>query len=188
MEQKILTVGFVNNVQIQIYENDSKLVPIKPICEAMDIDPDSQRKRINEDPILGSVAVLNPSTGKDGKTYQMQCLPIKYVFGWLFRIDSRNVKEEARETLIKYQMQCYDILYDYFAGYADFVEKKQQRIEYYLSKLDDARVKFSTARDYMNGVKEELNSTRKMNYQDYKDGIGQMGIFDEEETEQTRTS
>lgn len=188
MEQKILTVGFVNNVQIKIIEEDIKLVPVKPICDALGITSNTQIERIKSDPILGRTSRLSLSVGADGKSREMFCISLKHSFGWLIKIDSREVKEEVRDTVLMYQEQCYDILYDYFAGYADFVEKKQQRIEYYLSKLDDARVKFSTARDYMNGVKEELNSTRKLNYQDYKAGNGQMGIFDEEETEQTSIS
>jgi hypothetical protein len=110
------TIGFVRGVGIKVIVDDEELVPVKPICEALGIDYPTQFTRLKEDPILSSVVGLNPTTGKDGKTYEMQCLPIKYVFGWLFRIDSRNVKEEAKSTLLEYQLICYDVLYNYFHG------------------------------------------------------------------------
>jgi hypothetical protein len=117
------TIGFVNAVGIRIYENGEKLVPIKPICEALAVDYSSQLQRIKEDPILSLFVRLNPSIGKNGKTYQMQSLPIKYIFSWLIKINSRNVKEEAKEALVKYQKECYDLLYSYFTNYMDYVSK-----------------------------------------------------------------
>jgi P22_AR N-terminal domain len=87
-----------------------------------DIDAKSQRDSIQSHPIIGSVGVQNPSTGSDGKTYEMLCLPLKYVFGWLFSIDARKVKPEAAESVIKYQEIVYNVLYDKF-----FLEPSQQK-------------------------------------------------------------
>ena len=75
--KKIFTI---NNVDIVV--TDDNLVPIKPICEALGVDNEGQRQRIERDEILTSVAFMTKATGKDGKTYDMIALPIKYVFGW----------------------------------------------------------------------------------------------------------
>jgi len=180
MNSIVVMLGVVNGQQISVIQNGQKLVPIKPICDALDIDMESQRKRINEDPILSSTTVLSTAVAADGKNREMQCLPLKYVFGWLFRIDSRNVKEEARETVINYQMACYDLLYDYFAGYAEFVEVKQKYVEQLLEKLDGARKQFHSAKEYMGGVQSELNEVRKWTFDSYKLDSAQLGIFDNE--------
>ena len=78
---------------------------------------------------MSSVTVLSTATGSDGKQYEMVTIPFEFVFGWLFRIDSQNVKEESREALIKYQLECYHTLYRHFTSQAEFIEKKQMLVE-----------------------------------------------------------
>lgn len=113
----------INEVEISFpTQDDIVFVPIKPICEVLGIDAKSQRDSIQNHPILGSVGVQNPSTGSDGKTYEMLCLPLKYIFGWLFSIDARKVKPEASEAVMKYQEIVYNVLYDKF-----FLEPSQQK-------------------------------------------------------------
>ena len=181
MEQKIITVGFVNDVQILIYENGEKLVPIKPICEALGIDMESQRKRINEDPILGSTTVLSTVVAGDGKIRKMQCLPVKYVFGWLFRIDSRNVKEEAREKLLRYQNQCYDILYNYFTAYMRYVQDRQVIIDQKMSIWQSARLNFKNTKSIMDKAWDDFNKAKKLTFEEYQALGGQFNLFDEPE-------
>ncbi|UBM58211.1 phage antirepressor N-terminal domain-containing protein [Marinilongibacter aquaticus] len=178
MEQLEITLGIVNGSEIKVIQNEEKLVPIKPICEALGVASNKQIGKIKDDPILGLVETLGVSTGKDGKSYQMQCLPLKYVFGWLFRIDSRNVKEEAKETVIAYQMMCYDLLYDYFAGYADYVETKQQKIEKYLKMAEAARMNFRTAKDRLATIEKGLKEARGVTFEEYKAANGQYDIFE----------
>lgn len=113
----------INEVEISFpKQGETILVPIKPVCEVLGIDAKSQRDSIQNHPILGSVGVQNPSTGSDGKTYEMFCLPLKYFFGWLFSIDARKVKPEASEAVIQYQEKVYDVIYEKF-----FLEPVQQK-------------------------------------------------------------
>lgn len=53
METKIITR--VNNVDI-VSTSDEQLVPIRPICEALGIDANGQKQRIERNEILGPVA------------------------------------------------------------------------------------------------------------------------------------
>jgi len=183
MEAIIQTIGNVNGTEIQISVNGEKLVPVKPICEALGIDYSGQLQKLKEDPILASVMGLSPTTGKDGKTYEMQCLPLKYSLGWLFRIDSRNVKESAREAVLKYQILCYDVLYDYFAGYADYVETKQNKIETILKMREDASLHFRTAKDKLQAIEKNLKGARGVTYESYKASNGQFNIFGDDDSE-----
>ena len=60
----------VNDVFIQLVEDsESKLIPVKPICEAIGVDFEGQRQRIERDEILNSVAFITKATGADGKQY-----------------------------------------------------------------------------------------------------------------------
>lgn len=91
-------------------------VAIKPICSALGVSYSGQFERIKRDEILGELFVLARTTGADGKQYEMQCLPLEFVFGWLFSIDHKQVKEDAREAVLAYKKECYKILYDHFNG------------------------------------------------------------------------
>ena len=59
--------------------------------------------KIQSHPILGSTGVLSTLVASDGKAREMYCIPFEFVFGWLFTINPANVKEESKESLIKYQ-------------------------------------------------------------------------------------
>ena len=113
MNTKIITR--VNNVDI-VATSDEQLVPIRPICEALGVDFAGQSAKLKEHPILSSTVDLRSMVAADGKNREMLCLPIRYVFGWLFTINPFNVNEDARETLVTYQHECYDALYHHFFG------------------------------------------------------------------------
>ena len=63
---------------------------------------------------FSSVIMEIMTTGKDGKQYQMLCLPLKKLFGWLMTVSPNKVKPELRDTVIKYQEECDDVLWDYW--------------------------------------------------------------------------
>ena len=117
-ETNRLSIGRINGVEIYAVKSDdgSILVPVKPICAALGVDDRAQREKINDDEDLSSVGVLSTSTGADGKSYEMLCLPEKFVYGWLFTINPKNVASAARESVRKYRRKCYTVLYDYFNG------------------------------------------------------------------------
>lgn len=84
-------ISNINGVDIVTVDRDGEIfVPIKPICEAIGIDVESQRDKIQADEILNSVAVFCTATGADGKQYEMHCLPLRYTYGWLFTINPKR--------------------------------------------------------------------------------------------------
>lgn len=110
----------VNDIQIECpyhKENQQHYVAMKPICEALGIDFSSQLKRTKRDyEFLSGMVIYMTTTGGDGKQYSMACLPLKYVFGWLFTIDEETVKPEAKNAIKRYKIECYDALYQHFTG------------------------------------------------------------------------
>ena len=124
-----LTIARINNVDVvSVVKNNEILVPIKPICVALGIDARSQRSKIERHPILSSTGVIMTSVAEDGKRREMMCLPIEYVFGWLFTIDSNSVSEYVRHNVLRYQKECYHALYAHFVG-ASKREREQNQIE-----------------------------------------------------------
>lgn len=183
MKTQTRTVAVINESKILVIENGQKLVPIKPICEALGIDAKTQRTKIQEDEILNSVGVLSTSTGADGKQYEMFCIPFKYVFGWLFTIKPANVKEEAREAVMEYKKKCYDVLYQSFTDSQEFLEAKQNLVEEKLNELEDLTNNFKSARNQMYEKRKELNQVRELTIEAWLANNRQLTIFDYHESE-----
>lgn len=145
-----------------------KLVPIKPICEALGIDIESQRKKIKEHPILSSTAVLSTVVASDGKAREMYCIPFEFVFGWLFTINPANVKEESKESLIKYQQECYHVLYEYFSSYASFVNQKQKRQAEDWARIQILKKEFHEAKNKLAKATKQMNMTVDYSFEQWK--------------------
>lgn len=127
----------INGTEIFITNNgNEKIVAIKPICTALGVDYSRQLKKVKEDEILNSVMGVTPSTGADGKTYEMVFLPLKYIFGWLFTINPENVNPEIKQQIINYRKLCYEKLFDSFTKRDNLLkEKVMYQIE--IDKLEE---------------------------------------------------
>ena len=165
METRI--IARVNDVDIVSTSDEQKLVPIRPICEALGIDVDSQRKKIQEHYLLSSTAVLSTLVAADGRQSEMFCLPMGYVFGWLLTINPANVAESSREGLMKYQTECYKVLHDYFMARALFVEQKQQEIDRQLTVVDEAKDNYRNAKTVLSEAEAKLKQLRSLTMDDY---------------------
>ena len=164
---EIRTIAQINEVDLLIIENGEKRVPIKPICELLGVDFSSQLKKIKDDEILSSTLVLNTILGKDKKSRDMQTIPYKYVFGWLFGINPKNVKPEAKAIVIKYKLLCYDALYYHFTAHSEFLEEKQLKLEEKMSTITNLKSEFSTAKNKLKDAEDELKSIRNLKFEDW---------------------
>lgn len=107
-----MTVPF-HNAELYLVEfNGQPYTAMRPIVENMGLDWKAQLVKIKQrfNSVMGEIT----TTGKDGKQYQMLCLPLKKLFGWLMTISPNKVKPELRDTVIKYQEECDDVLWDYW--------------------------------------------------------------------------
>ncbi|WP_256733951.1 phage antirepressor N-terminal domain-containing protein [Acinetobacter sp. SwsAc5] len=107
-----ITVPF-HNAELYLVEfNGQPYTAMRPIVENMGLDWKAQLVKIKQrfNSVVGEIT----TTGKDGKQYKMLCLPLKKLFGWLMTISPNKVKPELRETVITYQNECDDVLWDYW--------------------------------------------------------------------------
>jgi hypothetical protein len=181
MKTQTRTVAVINDSKILVIENGKKMVPIKPICQALGIDFPRQKQKIEDDEILGLVVGLTPTTGADGKTYDMVCIPFKYVFGWLFTINPSNVKEEARQQVIQYKEKCYDVLYQSFTDMSDFLSEKQNSVSTLLEEQQTAKKNFNEANKRLKQAEKALNEAVGMSFDVWLANNRQMKIFVEGE-------
>lgn len=114
MNQDIISVPFHNDTLTATLVSGVPHVAIKPICENLGIDWDSQRHRIDRHPVLKATKVIITAVAADGKLREMLMLPINKLNGWLFGIDANRVNKEAQKDVVLYQEKCFDVLADYF--------------------------------------------------------------------------
>lgn len=129
MDTKPKIVKF-NNQQVPVFfHNEKPYVVMKPICENIGLDWRSQLKRIKRNQVLnqGVVMMTTPSVKGDQDSV---ALPLGMLNGWLMGVDANKVKPEIKDTLVKYQLECYDVLYQHF------MPKPQKQIDMtlYVSK------------------------------------------------------
>lgn len=109
----IASLDFHGHPLTTIQHNGVPHVAMKPIVEAIGLDWRSQLQRIKRHPVL-SEGVAMITTPSQGGEQRFNCLPVKYLNGWLFGIDVNRVKPECREPLLQYQRECFDVLNDYW--------------------------------------------------------------------------
>ena len=167
METRNLAI--INGISLQIVADEKEqLVAVKPVCEILGVDAKAQREKIEEHPLFSSVRVLSPSTGADGKTYEMVCLPLRYFPSWLFSINPNNVKEEVREHLLEYQLKCNDVLFDYFFNRANFALKKEKEVIRTKEVYDEKTEIFNMAKDEMKKAEKEYNKALAKTFEEYE--------------------
>lgn len=145
----------INNQELVIIsESADKFVPIKPICDALGIAFEPQFQKLKEDEDLSSTITLRVTVAADGKQREMVCLPLEFIFGWLFTISPKNVSPEAKEPVRLYRMECYKALFNHFSERSAFIEEKQKRL------LEQSEIVMA-AQEVLNVSKEQLKEAKK---------------------------
>ena len=141
---------------------------IRPICEALGVEPEGQRQRIERDEILGLVACMIKAVAADGKDREMYAIPYCYVFGWLFSIDISRVNESIKALVLEYKLACYKALFTHFTESQTFLKQKQTVIEQKVLEYQECQCRFKDAQKLMNEAKTELNQIMKITIDDWR--------------------
>jgi hypothetical protein len=130
MNTQLSSVPFYGQSLFATLVNDVPHVALKPICENLGVDWEGQRQRISRQPVLKSTAVMIKAVAEDGKLRDMLMLPVKFLNGWLFGIDSNRVKPEIRDRLIAYQTECFEVLANHFMPKANKTASNSQLADF----------------------------------------------------------
>lgn len=96
-----------NNVEIPYkIHNGKPYIAVRPLCEALNVDYKSQHKRLSNNNRFPT-ETINILTDQIREYF---CLEETKIYGWLFTLESKNTE------FIKYQDECYDLLYNHFKG------------------------------------------------------------------------
>lgn len=161
MEKQFITT--INGIEIAAVRdgNHNFFVPVKPICDAVGVNYESQYAKLKEHEILAPTIVLSAMVAADGKEREMVCLPLEFVYGWIFTINTKNVSKEAHDSVLRYQLECYQALYTHFAGsLRRRVEENEAEIKA-LQAVNEAILREKEAKADRRKAEELLNAIRK---------------------------
>ena len=167
----------INNQELVIIsENANKFVPIKPICDALGIDYPTQYQKLKEDEDLAPTMGLRPMIAADNKQREMVCLPLEYIFGWLFTISPKNVAPEAKESVRRYRIECYKALFDHFSERSSFIEEKQQRLIEQYDIVMAAQEAFNQSKEQLKEAKKQYDMIKVIDFEQWKNDKRQLKI------------
>ena len=89
-------------------------VSVKRVCEALGIDDDAQRVKLQNQPWAATLMIK--ATAPDGKKYEAFCIELDSLPMWLATIHAGKVKPEARARLVAFQCEAKRVLADHFFG------------------------------------------------------------------------
>lgn len=96
-------------------EGDRPVI-LRPFCDALGIDTDSQRQKLRGKPWATTVIIT--VVAEDGKTRGMLALPLRALPMWLATINPSKVAPEARPMLESYQREAAEVLFRHFLTHA----------------------------------------------------------------------
>ena len=131
-------------------------ISVRSVCQAIGVDVENQRRRIQTDERFNRGAIT--TVAEDGKNREMFCIPLEQLNGWLFSIQPNRVREDIRPNLIRYQQECFQVLYNYFMpnGVQD-LQPFMDRFDRIESKIDYmAGLDFTVFGDDAPAIKREL--------------------------------
>lgn len=156
-------------------------VAVKPICEALAVQYEAQRIRISEHPILSQLPRKHMVVAADRKTREMLCLPEKFIYGWLFSINSDNAQ------LLEFQRECYEVLYNHFHGAmtARFnVLNERDSIALRILELEDKLEESAEYQEILELRKRKSDTTKALRRLDVELKTGQLSMeFKTEESQ-----
>ncbi len=103
-------------VKVEGQKEPQIYVPVKPIADALGLEWSGQYQRINRDEVLAHESQLVRITEDDPKRGRPEqlCLPLEFIPGWLFGVQTSRVKPELREKVMLFRRECYRVLHEAF--------------------------------------------------------------------------
>jgi len=124
--------------------------------------------------------ICSPYTpdGRGGSLQNTLCLPLKFLPGWLLGVSASRVKEDLHQRIIRYQRECYDVLWEAFGdghlsasgddSFDDLLRGGSEAVEAY--KMLQAMIKLAR-NQIVNEARLESYGRRLDNYEKRLDNI-----------------
>lgn len=99
-------------------DHQEPYVPMRPVVEGMGLAWKPQYIKLTTQGGRWESCITMMVTQLPGGTQNREvvCMPLKKLPGWLMSIDPNKVKPEIRQTIIDYQNECDDVLWEYWSN------------------------------------------------------------------------
>jgi hypothetical protein len=132
MSKSYELVPFSHGAIPTITNGDDITVIIKPVCEIIGLDWESQRQRINRHPVLAEGACIMevPSGGGIQSTMVMT---LEAFHAFLLTLHPDRIKDEVvRERIIAYQRTAFRVVFEHFHGPLRIASPKRPTVAEFL--------------------------------------------------------
>ncbi|OOF00749.1 hypothetical protein BZG78_04360 [Salinivibrio sp. MA351] len=110
-----ITVPFYGSKLLIVEHNGEPFTPMKPVVEGIGLAWQSQLAKLSNNPKRWTVTKI-VTVADDGRQRSLTCLPLRKLFGWLQTLSPNKVKPSIRDRVIRYQNECDDVLWQYWAA------------------------------------------------------------------------
>lgn len=166
-----LKAEFLGKEVTLVDNNGIAYVAMREIVEGIGLNWASQSVKLNQNSSKFSCCDI-ATTGKDGKKYEMLCMPIKKLNGWLFSINPNKVRADLKQRLEEYQEECFLALWDYWTVGVARRDEVKNKTEAWKAKMADYKTRSSQKGKDLNACKKEKAELNQEFYQ-----IQQMELF-----------
>jgi phage antirepressor YoqD-like protein len=112
MSMQLIPVPFRGTTLFVTDLDGQPFAPMKPIVEGMGLGWSGQHEKLNANKERWGIRVIRiPS---EGGIQDAMCLPLRKLPGWLMTIQPTRVKPEIKDTIIAYQNECDEVLWQYW--------------------------------------------------------------------------
>lgn len=103
-----------HNAELYVVEHKGQpYTPLRQIVQGMGLDWASQFVKIKQK-FESCVVEITMQIMGDDQARSHTCIPVRKLTAWLYSVNPNKVKPELRDTVIKYQEECDDVLWDYW--------------------------------------------------------------------------
>lgn len=110
---QLMPVPFYEDIVVLVEQGNEPYVAMKPIAESLGVSWQGQHAKLGERFASTIKEIL--IVAEDGKPRGMTCLHLRKLPAWLYSIGPNKVKPELRDKIIRYQEECDDALWNYWA-------------------------------------------------------------------------
>lgn len=149
-----LTAEFLGKEITLVDNNGIAYVAMREIVEGIGLAWKPQYKKLVDHSEKFSCYHMT-TTGKDGKKYEMLCMPIKKLNGWLFSINPNKVRADLKTRLEEYQEECFLALWDYWTEGIARRDEVKNKLTAWQEKMADYKERASQKGRELNACKKE---------------------------------
>ncbi len=106
-----LNVNFLGSEIVVIDCDGEPYVAMRTVVDGMGLAWQPQHRKLTSDQRWGVIKMMMPT---NGDAQEVCCIPLRKLFGWLMSISANKVAADKKQTIIRYQQECDDALWQYW--------------------------------------------------------------------------